>query len=240
MWNIKEGCSVKIVLYPEYYSVEAVQKAYYLMNLKILRFRQFRNREEDSMKKIIKLIGLLMVAALILSIIPHAAFSENTAPDTAIALAASSRSTIDSKIKGSIILYVGSPVAYVNGVEKRIDPVNLEVTPVIINNAEMVPVRFIAESLGGKAQWDQKSKTATIILDDKSYKFTQGSAVMLSGNSRYSLGVPVQAYKGRTFVPLDKFTDIVGKKAIYERGLIIISNSEIAFDKVKDKSLISD
>lgn len=192
------------------------------------------------MKKIIKIIALLMAVTLILSIIPHAAFSENTAPVDPTIIAANSGSTIDSKIKGSIILYVGSPVAYVNGIEKRIDPVNLEVTPAIINNAEMVPVRFIAESLGGSAQWDQKSKTATIVLEDKSYKFTQGSAVMMSGNSAYSLGVPVQAYKGRTFVPLDKFTDIVGKKAIYERGLIVISNSEIAFDKVKDKSLISD
>jgi inhibitor of cysteine peptidase len=192
------------------------------------------------MKKIVKLIGLLIIMTLILSILPNATFSQKTSPDTTFAFAASSGSSIDSKITGSIILYVGSPVAYVNGVEKRIDPVNLEVAPVIIKNAEMVPVRFIAESLGGKTLWDQKSKTASIILNDKSYNFTQGSSVMISGNSRYSLSVPVQAYKGRTFVPLDKFTDIVGKKAIYERGLIIISNSEIAFDKVRDKSLISE
>lgn len=192
------------------------------------------------MKKVMKLVGLLIIMTLILSILSNAAFSEKTAPGAAIALAASTGSSIDSKIKGSIILYVGSPAAYVNGVEKRIDPANLEVTPAIIKEAEMVPVRFIAESLGGTALWDQKSKTATIILDDKSYKFTQGSAVMISGNSSYSLGVPVQAYKGRTFVPLDKFADIIGKKAIYERGLIIISNSEIALDKVRDKSLISE
>ena len=192
------------------------------------------------MKKVLMSIGLLTVITLIFSMLSNSAFSGKTAAETTITAVASSDSSIDSKIKGSIILYVGSPMAYVNGAEKRIDPANLEVTPVIIKNTEMVPVRFIAESLGGRVQWNQKNKTATIILGNKSYKFTQGSAVIMSGNSGYSLGVPVQAYKGRTFVPLDKFTELLGKKAIYERGLVIISNSKIAFDKVRDKSLISE
>jgi uncharacterized secreted protein with C-terminal beta-propeller domain len=53
------------------------------------------------------------------------------------------------------------------------------------------------------------------------------------------LGVAVQAYKGRTFVPLDKFVEILGRKAFYDRGLIIISNEENVFERTKDKALIS-
>lgn len=143
------------------------------------------------------------------------------------------------KIKQSIILYVGSPVAYVNGVETRIDSENEEVTP-IIDNVEMVPVRFIAESLGGSVQWDQKSLTANIILGGKSFGFTQGSAQMKTDGMKHQLGAPVQAYKGRTFVPLDAFIKAIGRKAFYDRGLIVISDFDNIFDRVKDKEQISE
>lgn len=197
------------------------------------------------MRKIVKLVGILAAITLILSIVSFAALSENTTPDNPITIGSSSggnsvntESGYD-KLNEAIILYVGSPVAYVNGAETRIDPANIEVTPVIINNVEMVPVRFIAESLGGSVQWNPKSLTASIILSNKSYHFTQGSITMMAGNTKYSLGVAVQAYKGRTFVPLDKFVEILGRKAFYDRGLIIISNEENVFERTKDRALIS-
>jgi uncharacterized secreted protein with C-terminal beta-propeller domain len=181
------------------------------------------------MNRFLRQAGLFILVAIFFSAMPFAAFPADSA----------AADSPDSALKKSIILYVGSPVAYVNGAEKRIDPDNLEVTPAILQNTEMVPVRFIAESLGGSVQWDQKSKTATILLNGLSCKFTQGSATMLLGTGKYSLGVAVQAYKGRTFVPLDKLAELVGKKAFYDRGLIVISDRD-TFDKVKDKALVSE
>ena len=209
------------------------------------------------MGKSVKIIVILAVMAIIASIIPLGAFSRETVPGIMAATdespAGQAYATNDNesgrsgnagsasdRLKESVILYVGSPVAYVNGVETRIDPGNIEVTPVIADNVEIVPVRFIAESLGGTVRWDQDSLTATVVLDGKSYKFTQGSNIMLAGNSSYSLGTEVRAYKGRTFVPLDKFVEVIGKKAFYNRGLIIISDAEVALDAEKDKELISE
>jgi inhibitor of cysteine peptidase len=209
------------------------------------------------MGKSMKIIGILAVMAIMVTVIPFGAFSRETVP---VILAAadegpagqtygindnkSSKSGNSDNARGrleeSVILYVGSPVAYVNGAETRIDPGNIEVTPIIADNVEMVPVRFIAESMGGIVRWDQKSLSATVVLDGKSYKFTQGSNIMLAGNSSYSLGTEVRAYKGRTFVPLDKFVEVIGKKAFYNRGLIIISDEEVALDAEKDKELISE
>lgn len=143
-------------------------------------------------------------------------------------------------LKDAVFLYVGSPIAYINGAKTQIDPANIEVAPFIKNNIAMVPVRFISESFGGSVRWNQQSLTATIVLGNKCYDFTQGSATMKSGNSKYVLDVEVQAIGGRTFVPLDKFVEILGRKAFYDRGLIIISNAENIFDAKKDKAFISE
>lgn len=202
------------------------------------------------MRKIVKSVGIFAVVALILSFVPFAADSKNTAMDNLVAISSNSGSRTGSngsntesknnKLKDAIILYIGSPVAYVNGAERRIDPSSIEVAPVIIDNAEMVPVRFIAESLGGTVRWSQNNLTASVILGNNSYKFTQGSNTIVAGNMRYSLGSAVRAYKGRTFVPLDKFVNILGKTAFYHRGLIIISNKKNILDPIKDKALISE
>lgn len=209
------------------------------------------------MIKSVRIIVVFVVMTIIITMVAFTSFSqtstpftaENTADNTAgkgtgysvenvgtFAAADNTKVGVDE----DIVLYVGSPLAYVGGVQTQIDPGNIEVTPVIIDNVEMVPIRFIAESLGGVVRWDQKTFTATIVLDGKSYHFTQGSDKMTAGQSKLDLGAAAQAYKGRTFVPLDTFVKILGKKAFYDRGLIIISDEENAFDKAKDKELIND
>jgi inhibitor of cysteine peptidase len=200
------------------------------------------------MRKSLRIIGILAVTAMMISMVAFTAFSETSTPTAKVVAMGEAvdytaenyaADTARSDIEASIVLYVGSPMAYVGGVQTQIDPGNIEVTPVIIDNVEMVPIRFIAESLGGVVGWDQKTLTATIILGDKSYHFTQGSDKMTAGQSRLDLGAKVQSYKGRTFVPLDTFVEVLGKKAFYDRGLIIISDEENIFDPAKDKEIIS-
>jgi Copper amine oxidase N-terminal domain len=54
--------------------------------------------------------------------------------------------------------WIGKPVAMVNGVEVQIDPDNSDVFPIIINDRTMVPMRFLAESLGCSVEWIAESK----------------------------------------------------------------------------------
>ncbi|MGC8979597.1 copper amine oxidase N-terminal domain-containing protein [Caldisericum sp.] len=42
------------------------------------------------------------------------------------------------------------------------DPQNLKVVPEIINGRTMLPLRFVAESLGCDVQWDGVTRTITI------------------------------------------------------------------------------
>ena len=66
-------------------------------------------------------------------------------------------------LKDTVIeLWIGKPKAKVNGIEKWIDPNNHNVKPIIVNQRTMLPLRFVAESLGAKVDWDASTKTITI------------------------------------------------------------------------------
>ena len=64
----------------------------------------------------------------------------------------------------TIILQIGNANASVNGQDKYIDPQNLKVVPEIINSRTMLPLRFVAESLGCDVDWDNTTKTITITI----------------------------------------------------------------------------
>jgi len=67
------------------------------------------------------------------------------------------------KLKGKIIeLWIDNPKAKVNGIGKWIDPNNHNVKPIIVNNRTMLPLRFVAESLGCTVDWNGTTRTITI------------------------------------------------------------------------------
>ncbi len=59
-------------------------------------------------------------------------------------------------------LWIGKSTAKLNGVEVQIDPNNPDVVPTITNDRTMVPMRFLAESLGCDVEW--LATTKEIIL----------------------------------------------------------------------------
>jgi len=62
----------------------------------------------------------------------------------------------------TIELWIGKNIAKVNGNYKLIDPDNPKVVPLIINGRTMLPVRFVAENLGCKVDWDPFYQSITI------------------------------------------------------------------------------
>ncbi|MEA3312969.1 MAG: copper amine oxidase N-terminal domain-containing protein, partial [Caldisericota bacterium] len=70
---------------------------------------------------------------------------------------------ITINFKGTTIeLWIKNPEAEVNGVTKWIDENNHAVMPIIINSRTMLPLRFVAESLGCTVGWDNDTRTITI------------------------------------------------------------------------------
>ncbi len=66
-----------------------------------------------------------------------------------------------------IELWIDKPKAKVNGVEKWIDENNHDVRPIIVNDRTMLPLRFVAESLGCEVKWDNDTRTITIKFSAK-------------------------------------------------------------------------
>jgi hypothetical protein len=72
---------------------------------------------------------------------------------------------------GDIIeLWIGRPMATVNGSSTAIDPDNYEVTPCIVNGRTLLPMRFVAEQLGATDPedivWNDETKTVTLRIMD--------------------------------------------------------------------------
>ncbi|GGA15109.1 hypothetical protein GCM10008018_69880 [Paenibacillus marchantiophytorum] len=61
------------------------------------------------------------------------------------------------KDKHTITLTVGNQIATLNG-----QPIHLDTSPTIINGNTLVPVRFIAESLGARVSWISETKTVQL------------------------------------------------------------------------------
>ncbi len=59
-------------------------------------------------------------------------------------------------------LWIGNPLASLNGYTTQIDSSNIKVVPLIINGRTMLPLRFVAESFGVDVQWDATSKLITL------------------------------------------------------------------------------
>ncbi|MCX7924015.1 MAG: tetratricopeptide repeat protein [Clostridia bacterium] len=146
---------------------------------------------------------------------------------------------IRNKLLNSVVLFVGSSNGFVKNNEVKIDTSNMAVAPVVKNGRTLVPVGFIANSLGAKVGWDKKTSTITITSSNKVIKLTLKSKKMTVNGKEVVLDVPAQSINGRTFIPLAKLcVDALGKQVFYDRGLIVISDIKNIFDKNADKDII--
>ena len=68
----------------------------------------------------------------------------------------------------TIELWIGKNSARVNGKYRLIDADNPDVTPIILNDRTMVPIRFVAETLGCDVKWDPLSKKIIITYTESS------------------------------------------------------------------------
>ncbi len=81
----------------------------------------------------------------------------------------------------TIVLTMGSSVATVNGKE-----VELGAPADVINNRTYVPIRFIAETLKQKVDWDQD--TGSVIIDDGSGTTTDDTGTTTPGSTDTNTG----------------------------------------------------
>lgn len=154
-------------------------------------------------------------------------------------LAAEEPKINDPRLEKAILLYVGSSTAFVHNVRTQIDADNSAVFPVVKSGRTLVPVRFIAESLGADVNWDKSSNTVVVKLNDKTVKLVLSQQVMSVNDIKTVLDVPAQTISGRTFIPLRALVEALGQQVDYFDGLIIISSEASLIDSNKETDLLN-
>ena len=86
----------------------------------------------------------------------------------------------------------------VRGVTKTMDA-----APEIVNNRTMVPLRFIAEALGAKVDWNAESRTAIVDLGNRTLRVTIGETAP-------GMDVPDMILNNRVMVPRRYVSETLG------------------------------
>lgn len=103
----------------------------------------------------------------------------------------------------NIYLTVDKLNTTVNGQSKNID-----VSPTLVNNRTMVPIRFVSESMGTKVNWEDATKSATITLGGKELKLVLNQ--LTSG-----LDTPPAVVNGRILVPIRYVSESLGASVMW-------------------------
>ena len=91
-----------------------------------------------------------------------------------------------------------------NGITVKIDgqAVAFDVSPQIINNRTMVPMRKIFETLGATVEWDQNTKTVTSTKGGTTVSLTIDNPKMSVNGNVVTLDTPACIVDNRTLVPV--------------------------------------
>jgi hypothetical protein len=113
--------------------------------------------------------------------------------------------------KNQIKLTINKKSMLVNGKNMTMDQ-----APVIVNGTTLVPVRFVAEQLGGTVTWDDKAKKVTILRGNQLIDFWLGNTEFIfNGTVASSLAAPT-LMNGRTMVPLRVLSEKLGWKITWD------------------------
>ncbi|MDY4975991.1 MAG: copper amine oxidase N-terminal domain-containing protein [Clostridia bacterium] len=141
----------------------------------------------------------------------------------------------------AIILLVDCENAFVFGEKMQIDPDDGMVVPTVVNDRTLVPIRFISESLGAKVDWEEETETITISLEDTTIQMQLGSKEYTVNGEPKTMDVEATIMRDRTMVPLRVISETFGKNVFWDdKGLIIISDEQPAWDSVEDADIIDD
>lgn len=138
-----------------------------------------------------------------------------------------------------IILLTECEYSYVFGEKKMIDPDDAWVVPTIENDRTLVPVRFVAESLGADVGWDAETGTVSMECNGVSIQMKIGEKTYTVDGETKEMDTEATILRSRTMVPLRVVSEAFGKKVFWEaKGLIIISDGDPVWDSVEDAEII--
>jgi hypothetical protein len=139
-----------------------------------------------------------------------------------------SEMTKTEREKGVIVLQIGNSIAVHDGHTAKIDPDNEEVVPYIANERILVPIRFIAETLGAQVEWLEDTREALIVRDQTTVKLKIGGNKYTVNGVEHTSDAGTEIRQNRTFVPMRFVAETLGEDVYWdaENRLAIISSAD--------------
>lgn len=99
----------------------------------------------------------------------------------------------------------------------------MDVAPTIVNDRTMVPVRFIAEALGGMVEWHEDIQTAYIVYQDNMVEVPiQSTTIHVNGEAK-TIDTPSQIIADRTMIPLRAVAEGLGLDVSFDSTTRVIT-----------------
>ncbi len=106
--------------------------------------------------------------------------------------------------------------------------ITFDAPPVIENGRALVPFRAISEALGARVNWEEKSKTVTMVKENVTVKLVIGNTIALKNTEELALEAPAKIIKSRTMVPLRFVGEALGANVQWDPASRLISISKPA------------
>ena len=116
-----------------------------------------------------------------------------------------------ANIEGNYVcMMLSSPLINANGHIRTLEEYNYVFKPIIKSGRTLVPIRVVAESMGADVDWNDDTRTVTIVKDGTVVTMRIDNTVITKNGDGIALDVPPMLMSGRTLVPLRAVAESFG------------------------------
>ena len=140
--------------------------------------------------------------------------------------------TVTITVHSYVTLRLNKTTAIQNGTKITIDSQGSK--PFIISGKTMVPMRFVAEKMGGKVSYKTDTQPIVMTYGDRKVELRLNSKEMkvtIGGKTtKVTLEVAAQTKNGRTYIPLRAISQALGFTVYYDAGteIIVVNNPSMS------------
>lgn len=142
-----------------------------------------------------------------------------------------------SRMKNTVSMYVGSGKTYI-GTEKS--SLNIRQKPYIRKENKYIPLEYAISAIGGRVQYEKKTKGFTITLNGKTILLQAGNKTATMKKRKINLCNYIELKNNYYFITVQDFAALTGTQYIYRNGFIILMKKSNDFDLAKDLNVLDD
>lgn len=147
--------------------------------------------------------------------------------------------SLEEKQKMAVIYRIDSALACARGNWTLIDKTNSKVTPLLMDNVLVVPLKPFVDAFGGELSYDGVKMEATIRYRNSVIQVQANSSFMKINQFTQRMAWTPRFIHGRLYISLASIASAMDKKLVKdESGLIIVSDADNLFDPIVNRPML--